>query len=107
MLLTLTLACSGNKTESWDINKFDEKKVFTLQSPKDKAVNNVNVYIEGDFSGQIKLQRNEAYPVEEFSKDSIPERLFYDFYGGEFQINLLPSNAEGQILLTIEIPYSY
>ena len=107
LILFLHFSCSGKKTESWKINKFDEKQILSIQSPENKTVNNVNVYIEGKFSGKIKLQRSEGYPVAKFSDDSIPEKLFYDFYGGEFQVTLLPSSAEGEIDLTIEIPYSY
>lgn len=107
LILFLHCSCSGKKTESWKINRFDEKQIFSLQSPENKTVNNVNIYVEGKFYGKIKLQRSEGYPVAEFSNDSIPERLFYDFYGGTFQIILLPSSAKGEINLTIEIPYSY
>lgn len=107
LFLFLFFSCSGKKRESWKINKFDEKQIFSIQAPENKTVNNANIYIEGKFSGKIKVQRSEGYPVAEFSQDSIPEKLFYDFYGGEFQITLLPSNARGEINLTIEIPYSY
>ncbi len=107
VVLFLQISCSGNKKESWEINSFDQKQIFSLTSPKNKTVNNVNIYVKGKFSGKIKLQRSEGYPIAEFSNDSIPERLFYDFYGGEFQIILLPSNAQGKIKLSIEIPYSY
>lgn len=106
LMLLLSVSCSGEKTQSWDINNFNEKKTFSLESPKNKSINNVNVFVEGNFSGNIKLQRSKGYPVIEFSKDSIPERLFYDFYGGKFKINLLPSNAQGEIKLTIKIPYN-
>jgi hypothetical protein len=107
LILFLLFSCSGKKTEHWKINSFNEKQIYSLRSPENRTVNNVNIYIEGEFSGKIKLLRSEGYPVAEFSSDSIPKRLFYDFYGGEFQIILLPSNAEGEINLTIEIPYSY
>ncbi|WP_373060467.1 hypothetical protein [Zunongwangia sp. H14] len=107
IILFSQFSCSGEKKESWEINNFDHKQFFSLKSPENKTVNNVNIYIEGKFSGKIKLQRSEGYPVAEFSNDSIPGKLFYDFYGGEFQIMLLPSNAQGKINLTIEIPYSY
>lgn len=107
VVLFLQLSCSGKKKESWEITSFDQKQIFSLNSPQNKTVNNANIYVEGKFSGKIKLQRSEGYPVAEFTNDSIPERFFYDFYGGKFQIILLPSNAQGEIKLTIEIPYSY
>jgi len=107
LVLLLSVSCSGEKTQSWDINNFNEKKTFSLESSKKKSINNANVFVEGNFSGNIKLQRGKGYPVVEFSKDSIPDQLFYDFYGGKFQINILPSNAQGDIKLTIKIPYGY
>jgi hypothetical protein len=105
-VLFLHLSCSGKKEESWEVNRFDKKQIFSLAAPKNKTVNNANIYVTGKFSGQVKMQRSEGYPIVEFSSDSIPERFFYDFYGGDFQIILLPSSAKGKIELTIEIPYS-
>jgi hypothetical protein len=107
LILFCEISCSGTEKKSWKINSFDQKRTISINSPEGKTVNNANVYIKGKFSGKIKIQKQEGYPIAEFTEDSIPERLFYDFYGGEFQINLLESNARGNIELTIEIPYSY
>lgn len=107
VVLFLHFSCSGKKEQSWEVNRFDKKQFFSLNAPKNKTVNNANIYVTGKFSGKVKLQRSQGYPVVEFSSDSIPDRLFYDFYGGDFQIFLLPSSAKGKIKITIEIPYSY
>ena len=51
------------------------------------------------------MQEEPNYPVMEFEQDSLPERLFIDFYGGKYDIFLLPSNAEGKLKINIQIPY--
>lgn len=101
----LCLSCMGTIEKTWEVTDFSKTHIFSIEVPDNKNVSNVNIYLSGSYTGKILLQEAPGYPVMEFEKDSLPERLFFDFYGGRYDISLLPSNAEGKLVIKIQIPY--
>jgi len=99
------LSCMGTFEKTWEVTDFSKTHTFSIEVPENKNVSNVNIYLSGNYKGKIVLQEEPNYPVMEFEQDSLPERLFIDFYGGKYDIFLLPSNAEGKLKINIQIPY--
>ncbi|MEP6260330.1 MAG: hypothetical protein ABJ092_02040 [Gillisia sp.] len=103
--ITSVLSCGGKISKSWTVEDFSQTHVFTIDVADNKNVSNANVYMEGKFTGHVILQKDQNSPFIKFSQDSIPSNLFFDFYGGQFDIYLIESDANGELKITIEIPY--
>lgn len=71
----------------------------------DKNVSNASVYLNGNYTGVIRLEYFGGYPVLEYPEDSLPKKLSSDFYGGKLKVRILPSNTEGELKIKIQIPY--
>lgn len=82
----------GTIEKTWEVTDFSKTHIFSIEVPDNKNVSNVNIYLSGNYTGKILLQEEPDYPLMKFEKDSLPERLFFDFYGGRYDISLLPSN---------------
>jgi len=95
----------GTIEKTWEVTDFSKTHTFSIEVPNNKNVSNVNIYLSGNYTGKIRLQEEPDYPVMEFEQDSLPERLFFDFYGGEYDIFLLPSDAKGKLIVNIQVPY--
>lgn len=78
----------GTIEETWEVTDFSKTHTFSIEVPNNKNVSYVNIYLSGNYTGKIKLQEEPNYPVMEFEQDSLPARLFIDFYGGKLTINI-------------------
>jgi len=103
----MMLSCGGKMEKSWTIKDFKTKQVLSLKAPDNKDVSNANVYFEGDFEGTIKLKNFGSNSISEYNMKNLPPKLFVDFYGGRFEITILPSVARGKLKVKIQIPYGY
>jgi len=111
LILPFLISCTGTLKKSWDINDFSKKKTFTIVSEGGKSYSTAIIKIKGNVDKRICFTLDEAYGMDWCnyfnSKDSEIE-FNTDFYGvGEFKLYMLPSsNVNGDIRLTIELPYT-
>tara|TARA_R110000796_G_scaffold250788_2_gene380514 strand:+ start:544 stop:909 length:366 start_codon:yes stop_codon:yes gene_type:complete len=106
LAFTILSSCSGTINKSWYISEFSSKQKFSIEVPKNKNVSNANIYLNGSFDGEIYIGRNQNDTIFHFSKKNFPtESILIDFYGGTFDLVLLPSNAKGHLNIRVEIPY--
>jgi len=106
-ILVLSIqSCGGKVEKSWTIKNFSEGKIFKLKGKEGKFYAAALVYVRGNVDQNICFRRNLSDEAEcrEFSKDTTFIRSRYDYYGGEFSYQLLPSKAKGEITVTIELP---
>lgn len=108
ILLFLSMqSCGGKIEKSWNVKDFPKGRVFKLKAKQNKNHSSAIVLIEGEVDQDIYFRRNQYDKSEcrEFSKDTTFIKSRYDFYGGEFTYQLLPSQAKGEVTVTIELPY--
>lgn len=104
--LVLFISCTGTIQESWRVEDFSKPHTFTIEVPESKKVSNVNVYLKGDFTGTIYLSTVEGDSTLQYNSQTLPkDRIFMDFYGGEYNLYLAPSDAIGELIVAIKIPY--
>ena len=105
-LFFFLLSCTGSLEKKWIVEDFSKSRTFTLDVPKSKSVNNVNVYLSGDFEGTIYLSTVKEDSTMQYTSQTLPnDRLFIDFYGGQFNLYLAPSDAVGKLEVKLEVPY--
>lgn len=102
--ITLT-SCNGTLKKSNKITNFNEKHILQLEVPDSYSVTTSVIIIEGKFKGQISVSASEE-PFLYYTEDDLPVRLSGDFYGGTAGFVIFPSDAKGEITVTIEVPYS-
>jgi|SRR5690554_1314601 len=100
-------ACAGKIEKSWTVIDFSKPHQFSVRAPKDKNVVNANIYLSGEFSGNIYLSKVKNDSTMKFTQESLPERITSDFYGGDFDFYLAPSDAKGKLNIKIEINQYY
>jgi len=107
LIFTLSIqSCGENIKNSWTVKDFYEGKTFKIKGKEGKSYAAALVYVRGNVDQNICFRRNLSDETEcrEFSKDTTFIRSRYDYYGGEFSYQLLPSKAKGEITVTIELP---
>lgn len=97
-------SCGGTLKKSYKITDFDKEHILQLKVPDSYSVTASVVIIEGKFKGQISVSASEE-PFLYYTEDDLPIRLSGDFYGGTAGFVIFPSDAKGEITVTIEVPY--
>lgn len=105
----LILSCSGKVEKSWVVKDFSKGKIFKLKGKDNKIHSTAIVYVEGKVDKSICFRRNEndSNECRKFSKDTSFIKSRYDFYGGTFSYQLMPSETTGKIKVTIKLPYHH
>lgn len=105
VLILIVLSCGGKVEKSWTITNFSQVKVFELKAKENKSYTSAIVLVKGNVDQNIYFRRNQFDKSEfrEFSKDTTYIKSRYDFYGGEFKYQLLPSQAKGKISISITL----
>lgn len=103
----LFAACAGKIEKSWTVTDFSKPHQFKVTASKNKNVVNANVYLSGEFSGNIYLSKIKNDSTLKFTQETLPERITTDFYGGDFDFYLAPSDAKGKLNIRIEVNQYY
>lgn len=98
-------SCGGKVKKTWVVDDFSKLHQFSLKSPKTKTVASANIYLTGNFTDTIYMSKIENDSTMVFTNNKLPRKITSDFYGGQFDFFLSPSNAKGQIKIIIEINY--
>lgn len=104
------ISCTGKLEKTWTLTEFNKEKVFRIYSKKGKSYNAAIVTISGSVDEDIcfTLEKNaNSEWCNYFSANDSKIQFTTDFYGvGTFELYMLPSKAQGELNVTIELPYS-
>ena len=99
-------SCGRVLKNTWTITDFNKTHSFAISTEEGQDVTGARTYIDGDFTGTIYLSTVENDSTLKYTQKSLPEDgILSDFYGGTFEMFLAKSDAQGEITVTIEIPY--
>jgi uncharacterized protein YpmS len=108
--LLCLISCTGRLEKTWILKKFDEEKVFRMNSEKGKSYSTAIVTISGNVDKEVcfTLDKNASSEwCHYFSVTDSKIQFTTDFYGiGTFKLYMLTSKAKGELKVTIELPYS-
>lgn len=104
------ISCTGRLDKTWTLTEFNEEKVFKINSEEGKSYSTAIVTISGNVDKDVcfTLEKNTSTEwCNYFSAIDSKIQFTTDFYGvGTFELYMLPSTANGNLELTIELPYT-